>query len=244
MQKSGKPNPFLVIIYPQEEEFYYTGFRDFAQLCWAENPESNILVSSNSDVSAFGRGCQTMQINFPEGIKFLGRPDFFWDFSDTLFKQSFSIQPLVNKQFLLDIWQKDNPLSIKLRDYIPQVKPANDPEVVQEKDNWILKPVSGRWSKGVVIGQKMPTTEWEELTIGSKDLIAQKFIEPKQEYFYVREKKKAEFKKEPFFARVEGYYCVDSSEWKLADVLATCTPDIPVHGKRDCIMIPGKVKYL
>ena len=29
--------------------------------------------------------------------------------------------------------------------------------------------------------------------------------------------------------------------WALGDILVTLTEDLPVHGKRECVMIPGKI---
>lgn len=237
-QKSGKDNPNLAIIYPDEERFYYAGFYDFAKLTWERNPKSNILVAPRS---AIGNDNGVLDLKVPfTGYKLQDEPDFIWDFSLSLPDSQKLIQPLVNKQPLLDIWNNQDEKTARLRQIVPRTLPIRDEEVKKEKNKWILKPLNGRWSKGVVIGRNVSAEEWEKAGQSEEKIVAQEFIDPRVESFYVRNKK-GKYERNNFFARVEGYYCMDKSGWKLADVLATCTPDLPVHGKRDCIMIPGKV---
>jgi hypothetical protein len=233
---SNKENPSILMLYPKEESFYYSGMSDMGYIFQALDieciPAPKEAVQKIND--------DTYKIFFGKnGLSVITTPDFVWNFAQNDNGQN-SIQPIVDKSTLLEIWQDAN--YFKLRKFIPETIPANDAGVLKNKSDWVLKPISGRWSEGVLFGPSTPQSEWESAILSQKNLIAQRFVEPRRERFFVERKKKASFDLETLIARVEGYYVREpDSGWVLADILATCTKDLPVHGKRDCIMIPGTI---
>jgi len=236
---TGKTDPLLLIIYPGDEDFYYNGFYDLARFLNAENPDTETFVISDKKVEFVSNGSLTTKKD-RSGLSMTLKPDLVWDFTNSLPETFKTIQPLVTKQVLLDAWSSNNSqLIADLREFIPETTFANNDEVLKGKNRWILKPIAGKWSQGVVIGKYSNFDIWEKTIRENPELIAQRFIEPKQESFYLR-KKSGNFELQKLFARIEGYYCLSPKGWVLADVLATCTPTIPVHGKRDSIMIPGE----
>lgn len=239
---SGKSDPTLLITYPDDEYFYYAGFYDFARLCWAVDENVEIIICPRKTLNPQG---QSISFHPPdEGAEVVLEPDLIWDFSGSLPASSRQIQPLVNKQLLLDVWgASDESLLFDLRKFVPRATKPLSPEVIKNKNDWLLKPISGKWSQSVVIGESINQAQWEEFIKNNSDnSVAQKFVPPRQESFYVR-KNNGGYDLEMMFARLEGYYCLAPQGWILADVLVTCIPGYPVHGRRDCIMIPGELKF-
>lgn len=237
-QKAQANDPLITLIYPASERFYYAGFYDVARICKAIDPNTTLTVISDNEIVSVNNNQITTIEN---GSYFTMQPDFCWNFANINLGEIEQIQPAVTKDILLDAWAKDIPILSELRDYIPRVVLPNDPEVVNDKDQWIIKPINGRWSQGIVIGRKTEQQEWERITSLGNGLIAQRFIVPPLETFKVKTKND-NYEDKSFYSRVEGYYVKIDGKWILADILATCTPDLPVHGKRDCIMIPGEIK--
>lgn len=236
--KLRKDGYSLAIVYPDDERFYYAGFNDLSTMMWAVNPKAEILVVTENQLDITSSPSTFKpSLTLPLVIE----PDLFWDFTE---KYSSSFQSRVSKKLLQYIWEL-NPGSADLRTYVPEVTSVEDPRVSQEKEEWILKPENGRWSRGIVIGRETVREQWTK-AITQPDLVAQKFIPPatdwlrvRKEWFDKKNRRHLSYPLEPLYARVEGYYFKLSEGWILGDVLATCTPTIPVHGKRDCIMIPG-----
>ena len=177
-----------------------------------------------------------------EGVVLQIKPDLIWNFSSDPLPGRV-IQPMVNKQVLLDAWRSEDPLYRQLREFIPEARPIDFEGMKDEKNDWILKPLDGKWSRGITIGPQVSEDKWRKALRREEGLIAQRYIPPRTDWLTVRKKKStySTYSEEPLYSRVEGYYCRTPQGWKLVDVLATCTPDIPVHGKRDCIMIPGVI---
>lgn len=231
---SGKAVSSLLIVFPEEESFYYSNMADFAQLLAAEGIET-IPVSDNL-IANGNKGEIRVRVPY-DNIYFAIKPDFIWNFSTKTLQGSNAIQPAVDKALMID--------QINM-EFIPKTIPINKNTkrgLLVCKDDWVIKPISGRWSKGVLFGNTMSSKEWEtEVEKNSGTAIAQQFIPPKKERFYVRGKN-GDFTLKSLFARVEGYYVKNqkTDAWEIADVMATCTEKLPVHGKRDCIMIPGEV---
>jgi hypothetical protein len=236
VNKTGKHYPKVLITFPKKEEFYYAGFHDFATLCWGTMELTEVIVTPRDQLTTLPENRFVIKTRL-SGQKLIYSPDLIWDFSDQPLRTSGAIQPKVSKQLLLDITQGESQIS---KEYVPETR-YPDIEVVQNKKAWVLKPIEGRWSKGVVFGFRTSQDEWEK-EAQKESTIAQQFIKPLEKLYYVREGQN-NFRLKRMLARVEGYYIRNSQEnlWVLADVLATCTKDLPVHGKRDCIMIPGKV---
>ncbi len=233
-----KDNPSLLMIYPEEEYFYYAGLNDTAYILQDLGveaipiPREKIQRQSETNYA----------LQFPNTGKILKMaPDFVWDFANFENTQN-AIQPIVDKQTLVDIWSKKIPPR-GLRGFIPETKCAYDFDVLYNRSNWVLKPVSGRWSQGVAFGINCLQTQWESTIKSNKNLIAQRFIKPRNEVFFVQDGKIDSFSLQDWVTRLEGYYVLDPDRgWVLTDILATCTKELPVHGKRDCIMIPGIIE--
>jgi len=227
----------LLITYPGKEEFYYSGFRDLAILCWENNPDVRIIVSPIEKVDLKKDSVNIMSDSISESG--LIQPTLYWDFSGQIPGDQKLIQPFVDKNVLLQIWSDTDPINVALREYVPFAGiPALTPDL-EDQQKWIIKPLSLRWSKGIVIGGQTNKTIWQE-KLQDKDILVQTYIQPRTETFWVRDEK-GKFRQEQLLARVEGYYCGNKDGWKLADVLATCTKKQPIHGMRECIMIPGEV---
>lgn len=235
---SGKTSSSMIVVFPDEEKFYYAGFNDVAYLLWGLNPTAEVIVTPKSCVTQLSPA-QLLVDRKREGYKIPLKPDFIWDFSESLAMDQL-IQPKVDKQLLLDIWTQNDSISKKLRAYIPEARPASDPDVQKDKNEWVLKPIDGKWSKGVTLGVRETRQRWKEkIESQGKELLAQRLVEPQSRWFSIR-KKPGVYVEQPMYSRVEGYYTKNpGGGWQLADVLATCTPEIPVHGMRECIMIPG-----
>ncbi|OGM11506.1 hypothetical protein A2Z22_00455 [Candidatus Woesebacteria bacterium RBG_16_34_12] len=236
VRKTGKSLPKLLITYPLNEEFYYAGFNDFATLCWATN-QAEVIVAPREDVILLLDN-QVIIRQKLTGQKLFYCPDLSWDFSMQGLGVGVAIQPFVTKELLLDIAISQNPEGKK---FIPDTR-LPDAEVIKNKEDWVLKPINGRWSKGILFGQRSSQDLWEK-TLQSGNVVAQRFIPPQTNLYNVRIGTD-KFRLWWMYERVEGYYVKnsDTNLWELADVLTTCTEDIPVHGKRGCIMIPGKVR--
>lgn len=232
-RRTERKQQTLLILYPQEEEFYYAGFLDYANLLRGNFEDMEVVTARKEQIEIVGT--DTIELTPPlSGLTVRYSPSYTWDFSDSTSDQLTTIQPAINKDILLDLTQQglDIPLPTT-------VLPCQ--EIQRNKDTWILKPIDGRWSEGVVIGQETTQADWVR-AIEIPGIIAQRYIQPSSDSYYVR-KAEYDFQLKRMFSRVEGYYVKNSKtdSWKLADVLATCTPDYPVHGKRECIMIPGIV---
>lgn len=235
---TGKKSPTILVTFPQAESFYYAGFFDLARLlrAWGQidvvpTPKENLVAISKKEIS-FKQNIHGLALKL--------KPDLIWDFSQNpiVFRQ---IQPLVTKQILLDIWDGDGPINMELKSVTPRTVSAQEKEVLSRK-KWVLKPLNGRWSKGVVFGYNVTDTEWRGvISSQGANLVAQEFIEPRNERLYIRDGNS--FTLENRYARVEGYYIKDpNGGWILADILATCNKELPIHGMRDSIMIPGEMK--
>jgi len=234
--RTGSSQAKLLITYPKNEEFYYRGFQDFSRFCWAESENVEILVFPRDEVSVLSSNKVAITIPY-QGTRLIYYPELVWDFSGDPLTDCRMVQPKVTKSLLSDM-QKEQLDSIK--PFVPEIrKPDND--VADNKDYWVLKPIDGRWSKGVIFGSRTTQLDWEQAVL-EPGIIAQRFVPPATDLFYLR-LGPYKYALERMYSRVEGYYVYNSrnNSWLLADVLATCTKDIPVHGKRDCIMIPGKV---
>lgn len=233
---AGKNDFSLLITFPEEERFYYSGFYDLRSYLLAENPKSEIVVTSKKDLTFQG---EIARINIPyAGLISYTNPDLIWDFTQEI-RSSKIIQPMITKQFLLDVWNKDNPTALALRNFIPKAMQPIE-IILKDKNGYIIKPITGKWSKGVVIGQWTSIWDWKQV-LSSPNVLAQEYISSPSEIFSVRIKN-GNLVQRPFYSRIEGYYVKSSGNWKLADILATCTPTIPVHGQRECIMIPAIIK--
>lgn len=232
------PDPLLLITYPKKEKFYYHGFYDFAKICFAQQSGPHIIVTERENITIDN---QQLRIPIPqEGLNLVLNPDLVWNFEEPIpgFKQ---IQPKITKAMLTSIWSSvnDNPLAQELKQYVPEVIPPNSPQLSSQKDSWILKPIDGRWSRGIIIGKRVDGKDWNQ-SLQSNSLIAQRFIQPRSDLLDVRTKN-GDFALARMYSRIEGYYCRIESGWELADILVTATPDYPVHGRRDCIMTVAQV---
>ncbi|MBI2011768.1 hypothetical protein HYS91_03295 [Candidatus Daviesbacteria bacterium] len=240
-QITNKPSPRVTIVYPDQDYFYYAGFYDFARLAWPYDPSVEIEVSPSSRIKVFSNKEITIALEI-EGTEKICEPDLVWDFSNSLSTLPIFFQTPIDKSLLLDIWSAPfTSLKLDLMEFVPRVTNPNRKNVRSNKDNWMLKPISGKWSKGVIFGFRTTQSQWKFAIETTPQLIAQQFIEPSEQWFYVR-RKNGNFEELAFFPRVEGYYFFDNSTWRLGDILATCTENFPVHGKRDCIMIPAEIR--
>lgn len=236
---SGNSRPSLLISYPDQEYFYYSSFYDLARLCWGEDPDVDITVEPISAIEVLGKDSVRIK-NKGDKSSLIMQPTLTWDFSGKLPEEFDKIQSPVDKQLLIDVWSKPFDSTKKsLQYFIPEVTRPQLLNLADDKRKWIIKPINGRWSKGVILGYKASTLEWASVLGKDDHLLAQRFIQPVPEVFEVRNDK-GDYSNQIMFSRVEGYYCLLNSNWRLVDVLATCTPDLPVHGRRDCIMIPGQ----
>ncbi len=226
-----KNDPSLVVIFPEEEYFYYTGFYDFARIANTYDPDIALSIFPDSAIHYSGDAVVASQ----NGAFITMRPDLIWDFTN----MNGDFQPLVTKQPLVDIWRSSSSLACELRQFIPYTTLPDKAEVKALKKDWILKPIAGRWSKGVVLGFREDEVDWKK-SCETPDLIAQRYILPYSECFNYRNSR-GNFEKGAFFARIEGYYTLTSKGFNLVDILVTCTPEVPVHGRRDCIMIPARI---
>src|SRR3989344_24679 len=240
-----KDYPVLLITYPQQEQFYYNGFFDFAQMCFAAQMGPQILIAPQETISPKGN---VLKIRFNlEGLDLTVQPDLIWDFGnnpdDNPLEGLRSIQPQTTKQLLVDIWSTNSPLTQNLRKYVPPtvtVTPGQASTLIDAKDSWVIKPVSEKWSKGVTIGRQVDQSTWTQRLQANIPLVAQRFVDPHLDYFWVATKN-GQFARQSMYSRIEGYYCATESSWTLADVLVTATPNYPVHGRRDCIMTVAQV---
>jgi hypothetical protein len=239
---SGNNKVDILITYPDREYFYYAGFNDLARIINARRSGVNIIPCAISNIK---KGENTNKIIIPlEGLSFFIKPDLVWDFSNSCIVNAKYIQPMINKDILIKIWTDESPLAQKLRQFTPFTTSPLNKNVVRNKDTWVLKPIEGRWSRGVTFGFQENDAEWKRLVSeSSENLVAQRFISPATEAFYSRRKPNY-YTYDSYYSRVEGYYILTDGEWVLADVLATCTAELPVHGKRNCIMIPAEIKTL
>lgn len=238
-QKTEKQSPSLAIIFPQNESFYYAGFYDFARISQLIDPEVTINVFSDNEVETIKGNIITTKALF-DGSKFITGTDLIWDFAGTETDSISLIQPIVYKDLLKDIWTLNDPSLETLKTYVPEVTDLKDPRVENNKNDWILKLEKGRWSKGIVMGVETQYNIWKE-ALKNPDLLAQKFIFQPKEEFSIR-KKSGSFETRDFYSRIEGYYIKVDGSWILADILATCTPRLPVHGQKECIMITGEIR--
>jgi hypothetical protein len=231
---TGREDPRLLIVYPKEEEFYYEGFYDVASICWGVDRDVEILVASIENVRIDGQRC-LVRIE-RQGLDLVQEPDLIWNFTENPIEVdgAKNIQPLVDKSDLKSLWEFSN---ISRENFLPETVSCDDERVLDDKDSWVIKPIDGRWSRGIVFGIKVSQGYWQD-AIQDGGLVAQKYIEPKEEVFLVRNKN-GSYSRQRRSARVEGYF--ESGEYRLTDVLATCTQDYPVHGCRDSIMIPGQI---
>jgi hypothetical protein len=238
-QKTNSPEYSLAFIYPDSESFYYAGLYDVRNILRMINPKNEILVTPRSEL-------KIQDDTFITSPKLTGanayfRPNYIWDFSETLDDPRL-IQTKVDKNTILRPWIQSGPLETQLKEFIPEViKADGNPRVILEQKDFILKPVAGRWSKGIAIGKYTDNYLWTRLAAYQPDLIAQKYIDPPSDWLKVADKK-GQISREPFIARIEPYFVKVGDTWKLADILATCTKTQPIHGTRDCIMIPAKIE--
>lgn len=233
------PDPLLLITYPKKERFYYHGFYDFAKICFAQQSGPHIIVTERENITVDN---QQLRIPIPqEGLNLTLKPDLVWNFSEQPIPAFKQIQPKITKAILTSIWSSanDNPLAQELKQYVPEVIPLNSPQLSGQKDSWILKPIDGKWSRGIVIGKRVDEIKWDQF-LQSNSLIAQRFIQPRIDLLDVRTKN-GNFALARMYSRIEGYYCRIESGWELADILVTATPDYPVHGRHDCIMTVAQV---
>ena len=223
---TGKNDPLLLITYPQKEKFYYNGFYDFRKLCSAEQLGPQIIVTPQERATSSSNGNMKLPIVM-EGLTLNFVPDLVWNLDPNSAITGFpQIQPIVDKGFLI---------TPNLKPYVPQTIIPDDTPLAP-KDEWILKPINGRWSRGVIIGKQVDQSLWNQQFQGkNKNIIAQEFIQPRTDYFYVRTGN-SQFSRLNLYSRIEGYYCITSTGWQLADVLVTATSQYPVHGRRDAIM--------
>lgn len=237
----GSSTPKLLITYTEKEKFYYTPFYDLARLCWAEKPEIDIFVTPCEYICQRSNKIRVAYLKKDLTLDF--KPDIIWDFTSTLDGYCQVIQQPVDKNLLIDIWRENSCLSLKLRQYVPQSMPSRELDSSDDKNQWVLKPISGKWSRGIMFGIKTDQITWRKALKG-ENLLAQRLVPPVPEVFLTREVKagKVIYLEQVMYSRIEGYYARTDNDWNLVDVLATCTPDIPVHGKRDCIMIPGALR--
>lgn len=236
-----KENPLLLVAYPQNEQFYYNGFYDFRKLCFAEQLGPEVVVAPQEIINQQNG---TLNIRFSlEGLNLKVKPDLIWDFSNNPLNGPRSIQPQVTKQLLVDIWYADSPLTQDLRDYVPlaiTVTPAQISILTDVKNSWVIKPLSEKWSKGVIIGKQIDQYTWAQQLQANIPIIVQRFVDPRLDYFQVMAKN-GQFYRQAMYSRVEGYYCANESGWTLADTLITATPTYPVHGQRDSIMTLAQI---
>jgi len=241
----------LVIVYPQGEEFYYAPFRDFTKFCRAEEglPQEVWVLDDGEfdfETNEFLRGC------YPEAK---GRASAVYDFTESQAITKRCFEP-VDKRFLLAAQSANTPLNNcdkeTLKESIPEVWDSDSLDKVdwQRKEQWVIKPIKGRWSKGVIFGEKASRQEWQIAINQVKrgEAIIQRYIPPKVEWLPVRvETRKGEiiYKENSYMLRIEGYYFLDGDwEYQLEDVMITGRTEMPVHGRRDCIMVPAAVKDL
>lgn len=236
-----KENPLLIITYPQKQQLYYNGFSDLAQMCFAAQLGPEVMVVPEETIS---QQSAALTVRFPlEGLNLKTKPDLIWNFSGNSFDGFRLIQPQTTKQLLVDVWSTDSPLTQDLHQYIPlatTITPGQISTLINAKDFWVIKPVSEKWSKGVIIGKQVDQYTWAQQLQANIPLIAQRFVHPRTDYFWVATKK-GRFTSQSMYSRLEGYYCTTESGWTLADVLVTATPNYPVHGRRDCIMTVAQV---
>ena len=93
------------------------------------------------------------------------------------------------------------------------------PENCGEKQNWVIKPIDGRWSKGVTFGRLVDRQKWEVALeqVKSGKAVVQKFVMPKTETLRVRTTKNGDvfYPQSDFVLRIEGYYFFDGQEYAL-----------------------------
>lgn len=230
--------PTLLITYPAKEKFYYNGFYDVARMCFAAQAGPQVVVAQQENI--LSQPSNIIRIKIPrEGLTLTLNPDAIWNFGSYQTPNFKQIQPLIDKSLLETIWSQEQPLNQALRQYIPQtITPNGNPPA--PKDSWIIKPVFGRWSRGVTIGKRVEQSTWIKECQTQTPIIAQRFINPRIDLFETRNKN-GRFSLARMYSRLEGYYCATDTGWTLADVLVTATPDYPVHGKKDCIMTLAQV---
>lgn len=235
-----KDDPLLLITYPQKEKFYYNGFYDFRELCFAEQLGPQVIIAPQEKISpAPNRNVRLLIAR--EGLVLNIQPDLVWNFDPNSPITGFpEIQPQVDKSLLERVWSIDTKLSQALRSYIPRTIIPNGVPLAPQ-DNWILKPISGRWSQGVIIGKKVDQSVWDQqFRRTNGNMVAQEFINPRIDYLWVRTGNN-QFGRLPLYSRIEGYYCIGPTGWTLTDILITATSRYPVHGQRESIMTLAQI---
>lgn len=233
------------IIFPDKEFFYYAPFYDFALMCRGEVEKPNICILRESEIIkptlCFKAG------KYPYDVVEI---EVVYDFTQKFNDKSKSCFSPVGKDLLVKLIAASQntiyPLSDRetLKSCVPPTF-SEIPRNGTKKDNWVIKPIDGRWSKGVTFGQFTDDQKWRnaEEQVHSGKAVIQQFVMPKTEWFRVRTVKNnvASYPESAFLLRVEGYYFFDGKEYRLADIMITGTQNLPVHGRRDCIMVPAKI---
>jgi len=234
----------ILVAYPKEDTFYYQPYLDFANIIRVEaalnDKPMNVFVRSNSCILDTSGTFKTL--GFTDYT-----PDVVYDFTGNIDPEMCCTLP-VDKSILLDMLSAsaDGKCKTNFACVIPQTYSYEMPDtVIADKDNWIVKPTRGRWSQGVVFGENVSVSNWQlalsEVQNGSA--VVQRLIRSNRFGYPTRRssksKSKVSYPEHEYFLRVEGYYYLSNSGYKLADMMITGTQNQPVHGKRDCIMVPA-----
>lgn len=262
-KNTSESNSLVAIVVPRSQQFYYQGFKDFCQIArastrkeiWLAYPDQitpnakklflkanpskpitaiQLFLGPNREENSAIEQLSSTSSNF--GIQIINPPS-------PLFESKLPLALAWSAEF-------ENTSSIlakKIRKFIPSTYIIDSDtgfqkQLKKERDNWVIKPISGAWSQGVNIGWCLGRAEWnlavDQATQNPETQIAQQFVWARPQQFPVR-KKAGVFSPQDFYLRVEGYYFTLNGETKLADILVTGRPELPVHGRRDCIMTPA-----
>ncbi len=246
----------MLFAYPDSEEFYYSAFPDLARLLNFEaravqGLDLNFVVKPGSQLTDNNGGFRTGDYRNPEATA-----DIVYDFSGKVSK-SVNCVVQADKMFIRDLSglaRKGDPI---LAAAVPFTTMFDPPRIAYTaKENFVIKPVNGRWSRGLLIGNTTSESDWlrglKEVELGNA--VLQSYVEPAQIPFRVRSERQTtekidgrkqevtavSYPVERLYTRVEAYYAFDGG-YSLADVMVTARPGYPVKGMRDCIMVPGKL---
>lgn len=215
----------VIIVFPDDERYYYASTYDFARLCRGYDPTLEVWAVPKSETSG-------KLYNTGDG-KDIRSADVAYDYTGEI-TQCF--QP-VTKKLLADLSE----MSVKS---IPET--TFNTQRVKRQEEWVIKPVEGRWSQGVIFGINASNSEWKSAieNVRKGFAVAQRFIFPKVNWLPVRTENRdgVTYPQEGFFLRLEGYFFLsEEKKYELADIMVTGREELPVHGQRDCIMVPAKL---
>jgi hypothetical protein len=251
----------LLFAYPNNEAFYYSAFPDLTKLLNFEaramqGKKLNFVAVAGSKLTDDQGGYQTGDYRNP-----VDRADLVYDFTGTILPNLNCVVP-ADKMFIRDLSKLALRGDSVLAGAVPFTCMFEPPKIAYTaKENFVIKPVNGRWSRGLLIGSETSANDWAQglRQVENGKAVLQSYIEPARIPFRVRTESKLmekadgikreiteiSYPLEMLYTRLEAYYCFDGRPEKggfnLADVMVTARPEYPVKGMRDCIMVPANL---